>query len=104
MCQHLLPYSEYGQRKRDYPAHYSDINPWVRKNFKEFNDYFSYLGKLLAESDEIVNVGVLHPIRSAYFDYKFSPSENWHGLGDILEKPFVNLTNMLLEGYSPSFY
>ena len=104
MCQHLLPYSEYGQRKRDYPAHYSDINPWVRKNFKEFNDYFSYLGKLLAESDEIVNVGVLHPIRSAYFDYKFSPSENWHGLGDILEKPFVNLTNMLLEKGIPHHF
>ena len=22
MCQHLLPYKEHGQRKRDYPAHY----------------------------------------------------------------------------------
>ncbi len=95
MCQHLLPYSEYGQRKRDYPAHYSEINPWVNKSFTEFNGYFSYLGKLLAESDEPVSVGVLHPIRSAYFDYKFSPSENWHGLGDILEKPFKKLANEL---------
>ncbi len=95
MCQHLLPYSEYGQRKRDYPAHYSEINPWVNKSFAEFNGYFSYLGKLLAESDEPVFVGVLHPIRSAYFDYKFSPSENWHGLGDILEKPFERLTSEL---------
>lgn len=95
MCQHLLPYSEYGQRKRDYPAHYSHINPWVRKNFREFNDYFSYLGKLIATSDEQVNVGVLHPIRSAYFYYKHSPGHNWHGLGDILEKPFFNLVNKL---------
>jgi hypothetical protein len=70
MCQHLLPYTEHGQRKRDYPAHYSDVNPWVRKNFKEFNDYFSLLGKILAESEEQVNTAMLHPIRSVYFDYK----------------------------------
>ncbi|MBQ9703703.1 MAG: hypothetical protein IJV68_04065 [Clostridia bacterium] len=95
MCQHLLPYSEYGQRKRDYPAHYSNINPWVRKNFKEFNDYFSYLGKLISTSTEQVNVGVLHPIRSAYFEYKRFPESNWHGLGDSLEMPFKNLCNKL---------
>ena len=70
MCQHLLPYAEHGQRKRDYPAHFSNVNPWINKNFKEFNDYFSLLGKILAESEEQVNVAILHPIRSAYFDYK----------------------------------
>ena len=70
MCQHLLPYTEHGQRKRDYPAHYSKVNPWVGKNFKQFNDYFSVLGKTIAESEEVVNVGVLQPIRSTYFDYK----------------------------------
>ena len=70
MCQHLLPYTEHGQRKRDYPAHYSNTNPWVRKSFKEFNDYFSYLGKLIAESEALVNVAMLHPIRSVYFNYK----------------------------------
>ena len=70
MCQHLLPYTEHGQRKRDYPAHYSNVNPWVRKNFKEFNDFFSVLGMLIAESEEIVNVAMLHPMRSTYFNYK----------------------------------
>lgn len=70
MCQHLLPYAEHGQRKRDYPAHFSAVNPWVKKDFKTFNDYFSVLGKILSESSEIVNVAVLEPIRSAYFDYK----------------------------------
>jgi len=69
MCQHLLPYSEYGQRKRDYPAHFSDINPWVKENFKEFNDYFSVLGYILSNSTEIVNVGLLHNIKSAYINY-----------------------------------
>lgn len=83
MCQHLLPYKEHGQRKRDYPAHFSSVNPWVKKGFKDFNDYFSYLGKTLAESDEVVSVGVLHPIRSAYFDYKRFPTADWHGLGEL---------------------
>ena len=94
MCQHLLPYKEQGQRKRDYPAHFSSVNPWVEKGFKDFNDYFSYLGKVLANSDEIVNVGVLHPIRSAYFDYKRFPENDYHGLGE-LERPFYNLMNKL---------
>lgn len=94
MCQHLLPYKEHGQRKRDYPAHFSSVNPWVKKGFKDFNDYFSYLGKALAESDEVVSVGVLHPIRSAYFDYKRFPTENWHGLGE-LERAFDGVMRKL---------
>ena len=70
MCHHLLPYSEHGQRKRDYPAHFSWANPWVREEFKPFNDYFARLGCLLGESDEVVRVALFCPIRSAYFDYK----------------------------------
>ena len=81
MCQHLLPYTEHGQRKRDYPAHYSKVNPWVRKNFKEFNDYFSLLGKMLAESKALVNTAILHPIRSTYFNYK--REEEGHGIEEI---------------------
>ena len=83
MCQHLLPYTEHGQRKRDYPAHYSDVNPWVKKNFKEFNDYFSYLGKVLAESEEIVNVGFFHPLRSTYFLFKRFNEPIWQTVEDI---------------------
>lgn len=70
MCQHLLPYHEEGQRKRDYPAHYSTVNPWVEKSFKDFNDYFSVLGESLSKSKEVVDVAIFHPIRSAYFNYK----------------------------------
>ncbi len=83
MCQHLLPYTEHGQRKRDYPAHYSDANPWVRKDFKTFNDYFSVLGMILAESEEQVNVGILHPIRSAYFGYRRLPDDGDYGVGEL---------------------
>ena len=70
LCHHLLPYAEYGQRKRDYPAHYSAVNPWVSNDFATFNLYISRLGKLIANSKEQINVAMLHPIRSAYFDYK----------------------------------
>ena len=87
MCQHLLPYTEHGQRKRDYPAHYSKVNPWVRKNFKEFNDYFSLLGKMLAESNALVNTAILHPIRSTYFNYK--REEEGHGIVEINESLYA---------------
>ena len=70
LCHHLLPYAEYGQRKKDHPAHYSEANPWVELEFKEFNLYFSRLGYLLSVSEEKVDVAVLNPIRSIYFDYK----------------------------------
>jgi len=90
MCHHLLPYHEQGQRKRDYPSHFSGVNPWVEKGFGDFNGYFSYLGKLLANSDEIVNVGVLHPISSAYFVYKLDCHLPYNGLA-YLERPFFAL-------------
>lgn len=69
ICQHLLPYSERGQRKRDYPAHFSWVNPWVRKDFKSFNDYFARLGYLIGESTEKVSVALFCPIRSMYLHY-----------------------------------
>ena len=70
ICHHLVPYAEYGQRKKDYPSHFSGVNPWIREDFKDFNRYYTRLGYLLSRSEERINVAVLHPIRSAYFDYK----------------------------------
>ena len=69
LCHHLIPYAENGSRKRDFPAHYSPFNPWVEDGLSEFNTAFTNLGYLLGESEERVNVAVLHPLRSAYFDY-----------------------------------
>ena len=70
VCHHLIPYTEQGQRKRDYPPHFSPINPWIKEHFKEFNLFLSRVGCLLAEASEEVKVAVFHPIRSSYFDYK----------------------------------
>lgn len=84
MCLHLMPYDERGQRKRDYPAHYSSVNPWVKKDFKYFNDYFAALGKILAESEEIAPVGLFHPIRSAYLKMR-KDLPSW-GIGELDQK------------------
>ncbi|MEE1314474.1 MAG: glycosyl hydrolase [Faecalimonas sp.] len=83
MCQHLIPYAEYGNRKYDHPAHYSTINPWVREEFDNFNDYVTRLGYLLAEGEETVNVAMLHPMRSAYFDFKRENEAEECGLANL---------------------
>ena len=70
-CQHLVPYSEHGQRKRDYPSHFSKINPWITEKFEEFNEYYTRLGYLMANSKEPVKVAMLHPMRSAYIMYEY---------------------------------
>lgn len=80
ICHHLLPYSERGIRKCDYPPHFSDVNPWIKTGFRDFNEYFTRLGCLLGEAEEPVNVAVLHPMRSVYLDYKREDSRNGHGI------------------------
>ena len=82
----MLPYSEKGNRIHDYPAHYSEINPWVKYYFKTFNDYFSKLGALFSESQKNPRVAVLQPIRSAYFDYDHKLMENGFGTDELDEK------------------
>ena len=69
MCQHLYPYSERGQRKRDYPAHFSEHNSYYRE-FAPFNEYFNRLGCALSYGKEKANVLVIHPMHSAYLNYK----------------------------------
>ena len=68
MCQHLYPYSIRGQRKRDYPAFYSEHNPWTDE-LKTFDNYFAELGYLLANSREQADVLILHPMHSAYLTF-----------------------------------
>ncbi|MBO4327401.1 MAG: hypothetical protein J5950_09030 [Clostridia bacterium] len=69
MCQHLYPYSERGQRKRDYPAHYSQHLPW-QDQMKHFDEYFNRLGYTLSRGKEIAPVLVIHPVHSAWLNYK----------------------------------
>ncbi|MBQ3183360.1 MAG: hypothetical protein IJB57_06800 [Clostridia bacterium] len=68
MCQHLYPLSIRGQRKRDYPAFYSEHSTW-QSSLKEFNEYFNNLGFTLSRGTEVADILVIHPIRSAYMKY-----------------------------------
>lgn len=91
MCQHLLPYSERGERKDDYPTHTSDINPWMKAALADYNDYFNRLGGIIRGSEEFVNVAVLHPVRSAYFNFKHGD----YASTKELDQTFISLSNYL---------
>ena len=69
LCHHLYPYSIRGQRKRDYPAHYSDYLPW-QKHLRDFNLYFNHLGYMLSLGSEYADVLVIHPMRQAYMYFQ----------------------------------
>lgn len=69
ICEHLYAFSERGQRKRDYPNHYSEHNTW-HKYFDGFERHFANLGSALAQGREIADTLVIHPMRSAYLHYK----------------------------------
>ncbi len=68
MCQHLLPYSVAGQGKQDYPPVFYKQNNWWAE-FKEFNEHFTRLGYIIANTRELYDVLVVHPMRSAYLTY-----------------------------------
>jgi len=69
LCHHLYPYSIRGQRKRDYPLHYSEYLPW-QKHLKDFNLYFNHLGYMLSLGSEYADTLVIHPIRQAYMYFQ----------------------------------
>lgn len=74
MCQHLFPYSMAGQGKHDHPPVFSTHSNWWDQ-FREFNDYFTKLGYIVANTKERYDVLVIHPLRSAYLDFlrKYTP-------------------------------
>ena len=79
-CQHLLPYSIRGQRKRDYPNFYSEHNLWG-KEMGAFNRYFNNLGYALSLGEEVADTLVIHPIHSAWLKYK--RIENYTCVADL---------------------
>ena len=83
MCQHLYSYSIRGQRKRDYPAHYSEHLPW-QPVMGDFNRYFNNLGYTLSLGQEYADTLVIHPIHSAYLTYK--RQEDYRSIAELEQK------------------
>lgn len=92
MCQHLYPYSLAGQAKFDFPPCFSTHNNWFDK-FKVFNDYFDKLGYIVSNTEEIVDVAILHPLRGEYLFY-LRKNENNEYIKEI-ETAFYELLNKL---------
>ena len=92
-CHHLYPYSERGQRKRDYPAHYSHHSAW-QDELATYNTYFNNLGYLLSMGNENANILVIHPVHTAWMHYRRQDAQRT--MGDIdqrFEKLFMKLSN-----------
>ena len=88
MCHHLYAYSIRGQRKRDYPANYSEHLPW-QDAFGDFVKYYNRLGYILSMGNEAVDTLVIHPMHSAYLTYNretdlASVADLENGLRDVM--------------------
>lgn len=68
MCHHLYPYSLADIGKTDHPPVFSVQSGWFR-GFREFNDYFTRLGALVANTKELYDVAVIHPIHSVWMEW-----------------------------------
>ncbi len=68
MCQHLYPYSIAGQGKVDHPPVFGPHGNWGN-GFKTFNDYFTRLGYLVANTQEQVDLAIVHPQRDIWLDH-----------------------------------
>ncbi|MBR2950108.1 MAG: hypothetical protein IKC46_09605 [Lachnospiraceae bacterium] len=97
MCQHLYPYSIRGQRKNDYPCHYSEHLPW-QSAMKDFDNYFNNLGYIVSRGTEAARVLVIHPIHAAYLDYKRKEDE---ASIEKLQEDLYGLNSLLSENQIP---
>ena len=68
MCHHLYPYSFAAQGKYDHPPVFSRHGNWYRE-FKSFNDYFTRLGFLVANTKDVYDVLIIHPLRDIYLHH-----------------------------------
>ena len=103
LCEHLFPYSEAGQAKYDFPAHYSYVNPWVKECGDAYHTYMARLSRILAESREIVNVAVLHPIRSAYLVFQREEPDGGRELAELDKKLREDIKSLSCRGINYHF-
>lgn len=79
ICPHLQGYTLKGLRKRDYPPSLFYQQSWWEE-YSNFNNYFSRLGFLLTSGKPVVDVLIIHPLKSAWVAYDNSNNEVLRGL------------------------
>ena len=100
MCHHLYPYSIAGQGKVDHPPVFSPQSNWW-KGFLTFNDYFTRLGYIVANTKENYDVLVIHPMRDVYLRYVRNNHEK--SVQDLEENFFALLNKMRMHGIQYQF-
>ena len=91
MCQHLYNYTFSKLGKIDCPPSFGRIMPW-KSFYKSFNDYFSKLGYMIANSEEKTEVAVVTPMESIYLDYLRLSEDKARTEVDV---PFIGLLSEL---------
>ncbi|MEG1880294.1 MAG: hypothetical protein RR145_03150, partial [Oscillospiraceae bacterium] len=74
LCPHLEGYSLRGIRKRDYPPSIFYQQPWW-KDYKDFVDYISRVGKILTEGSVKFDTLIIHPQSTAWLCYDDDKNE-----------------------------
>jgi len=109
-CQHLSWYTMKGEAKRDYPASIFFQSPYWR-DYNVVEDYFARLSYLLTKGKPVIDIGVIHPIESAWglayinFDLKNRwgfPQKDEEGKispMSILDRKLCSLQKILLENH-----
>ena len=90
---HLMNYSLQGSGYKDHPQTFSSHATWW-KDFAVFNDYFTKLGYIFANTERDVNILIVHPMQDCYLTYNRQQDEK-----SVLdtEKNFYSLSKMLAE-------
>ena len=102
-CHHLSWYTMMGEAKRDYPASISFQSAWY-KDYNLVEDYFSRVNAALAIGKAVRNVGVIHPIETAWSLYnpglhrKHYEMDGENALTN-LDSAMQKLQNMLLQNH-----
>ncbi|MCD7806416.1 MAG: hypothetical protein LUH19_03635 [Lachnospiraceae bacterium] len=92
---HLAWASMGGEAKRDYPAAIGWQSPWY-ENFSYIEDYFSRIYYCMTRGENVVYVGVIHPIETMWCLQ--GPADQMGGKRTQLEEDFQKLTEWLLTG------
>lgn len=96
LCQHLQSYSLEGKRKRDYPPSLFIQQPWWQM-YHHFNDYFARLSALLTSGHRVIDVLVLHPIKSAWMAYDLTNNQKMQALDQDLNQLIKALSDLHID-------